>query len=344
MILALSLCLSLICGSAATDGYPRTITDSADRNVVIENPITAIVVLNSDAAEAVSILDDTDKIVGATDSVQKYRGYYFSDVMDNWKLVGTWKEFDYETIANLARNNPGTLLVISYTSKVSDVEENLDPFDDIVVVGLDFYNAKTMDGEITKLGIILNREYEAEAYRSWISEKKNDVKHAVEGLNKPRVYVEGSSKGGLGSLGTYSKGSALGDMVKLAGGENVITRPTATPKVEWESVLTLDPEVIIKVPAGINQLGWSDTSEMRDIVDEIKGRPGADNLAAVKDDRVYVIFRDITLGTGSVVGLTYWAKMLHPEINLDPESVYKEYLDRRGLDYPSRNVFIYPEI
>ncbi|MHC1593806.1 MAG: hypothetical protein ACXQT2_00620 [Methanotrichaceae archaeon] len=125
---------------------------------------------------------------------------------------------------------------------------------------------------------------------------------------------------------------------------NVIMGTTSTPKVEWESVLVGGPGIIIVVPPSINQLGWSDTSEMEDMVDEIESRPGVDNLVAVEEDRVYVIFRDITLGTGSVVGLTYWVKIFHPEIDLDPEDVYKEYLDIRGLDFPEEKIFLYPEI
>jgi len=344
ILLVLSACLSSVVGSGASDGYPKTITDSAEREVTIEGPITAIVVLNSDAAEAVSILDDIGKIVGTTDGVEKYKGYYYSEMLGDWEMVGTWEEFDYEKIADLARVDPGMLLVISYTSKVSDVEENLAPFDDITVVGLDLYNAETMEDEITALGILLDKEDKAESYRSWVSEKKEVVASAVEGLERPRVYVEGGSTGDLGSLRTYGEGSALDDMIRLAGGVNVITETIPTLRVDWESVLVEEPGIIIVVPPSINQLGWSDTSEMEDMVYEIESRPGADHLAAVEEDRVYVIFRDITLGTGSVVGLTYWVKIFHPETDLDPEDVYKEYLDIRGLDFPEEKIFLYPEI
>ncbi len=344
ILLVLSACLSSVVGIGVSDGYPKTITDSAKREVTIEDPITAIVVLNSDAAEAVSILDDTGKIVGTTDGVEKYKAYYFSDMLGDWDVVGTWNEFDYEKIADLARVDPGMLLVISYTSKVSDVEENLALFDDITVVGLDFYNAETMEDEIITLGILLDKEDEAESYRNWVSEKKEDVESAVEGLERPKVYVEGGSTGDLGSLRTYGEGSALDEMIRLAGGVNVITETTPTLRVDWESVLVETPEIIIVVPSSSSQLGWSDTSEMEDLVDEIESRPGADNLVAVEEDRAYVIFRDITLGTGSVVGLTYWAKIFHPEADLDPEDVYKEYLDIRGLDFPEENIFLCPEI
>jgi len=328
--------------------YPLTVTDSAGRAVTIEAPIEKIVVLNSDAAEAVSILGDTDKIVGATDSVPKYKAYYFSDVMDNWEIVGTWKEFNYEMIADLAKNDAGEIdpgmLVISYANKVGEVEENLAPFEKIDVVGLDLYNAETLEGELTTLGMVLDREAEAEAYKDWVSEKKADVVEAVSGFDKPKVYVEGGYTGDLGSLRTYGQGSALDTMITLASGENIIINQTADIRIDWESVLVQMPEVVINTPTGINQLGWSDTADMEALIADFESRPGANALPAVTNDRVYVIFRDITLGTGAVVGLTYWAKIIHPEVELDPVGVYQEYLEMRGLDYPEENFFVYPAI
>jgi iron complex transport system substrate-binding protein len=328
--------------------YPLTVTDSAGRVVTIEVPVEKIVVLHSDAAEAISILGATDKIVGTTDSVPKYKAYYFSDVMGSWEIVGTWKEFNYEKIADLAKNDDGEiesgLLVISYANKAGEVAENLEPFEKIDVVGLDLYNAETLEEEMITLGMILDREAEAEGYNDWVSEKKADVAETVSGLEMPKVYIEGGSIGDLGALWTYGRGSALNDMIDLAGGENVIDVDEANPKVDWETVFAGMPEVIIKVPAAINQLGWSNTTDMEALVEDIESRPGADAVPAVEDGRVYVIFRDMTLGTGAVVGLTYWAEMIHPEAELDPVGVYQEYLGMRGLDYPEENFFVYPGI
>lgn len=344
----LTLCLCLTSGMANAADYPLTVTDSAGRSVTIEAPVEKIVVLHSNAAEAVSILGETDKIVGTTDSVPKYKAYYFSDVMGGWEIVGTWKEFNYEKIADLASDDDGELgpgtLVICYAKNAAEVEENLEPFEKIDVVGLDLYNAETLEEEMTTLGEILDRESEAEDYYDWVSEKKADVAEAVSGLDRLKVYVEGGSVGELGALWTYGQESSLNGMIYLAGGENVINVNDANPKVDWESVLAQMPEVIIKVPAATNQLGWSNTTEMEALIEDIESRPGADAVPAVEDGRVYVIFRDMTLGTGAVVGLTYWAEMIHPEADLDPEEVYREYLGMRGLDYPEENFFVRPEI
>jgi iron complex transport system substrate-binding protein len=234
--------------------------------------------------------------------------------------------------------------VICYASKAGEVDENLKPFEEIDVLGLDLYNPETLEEEMTVLGTILDRESEANGYNRWVAEKKAAVAEAVEGLGSPQVYVEGGSASDLGALWTYGHGSSPDDMIGLAGGDNVIDVDESNPKVDWETVLAEMPEVIIKVPAAINQLGWTNTTAMEAFVGEIESRPGADTVPAVQNDKVYVIFRDITLGTASVVGLTYWAEMIHPEAELDPVGVYREYLDMRGLEYPEENFFVYPAI
>ncbi len=344
MLLTLSVCLTL--GMAIAVDYPLTVTDSAGRTVKIEAPVEKIVVLNSDAADAVSILGDVEKIVGSVDI--SYKAHYFTEFSGGWETVGTWKEFNYEKIADLAREEDGEIgagmLVICYASKAGEVDENLKPFEEIDVLGLDLYNPETLEEEMTVLGTILDRESEANGYNRWVAEKKAAIAEAVEGLGSPLVYVEGGSASDLGALWTYGHGSSPDDMIGLAGGDNVIDVDESNPKVDWETVLAEMPEVIIKVPAAINQLGWTNTTAMEAFVGEIESRPGADTLPAVQNDKVYVIFRDITLGTASVVGLTYWAEMIHPEAELDPVGVYREYLDMRGLEYPEENFFVYPAI
>ncbi|HPJ30785.1 MAG TPA: ABC transporter substrate-binding protein [Methanothrix sp.] len=344
MLLALSVSLTL--GASIAVDYPITVTDSAGRSVTINSPVEKIVVLNSDAADAVSILGDAEKIAGSVDI--SYKAHYFTEFSDHWEMVGTWKEFNYEKIADLARDESGEIqpgmLVICYASKAGEVVENLAPFELIDVLALDLYKAETLEEEMTTLGQVLDREAKAESYNDWVGEKTAEVSLAVSDLERPRVYVEGGSGADLGALWTYGRGSAPDQMITMAGGENIMDTDEANPKVEWETVLAGMPEVMIKVPASINQLGWSNTTEMEAFVNEIESRPGADTIPAVDNGKVYVIFRDITLGTGAVVGLTYWAEMIHPEAELDPVGVYQEYLEMRGLEYPEENFFVYPAI
>ncbi|MDF0591888.1 ABC transporter substrate-binding protein [Candidatus Methanocrinis natronophilus] len=333
-------------GSAMAVDYPLTVTDSAGRSVTIAGPVEKIVVMNSDAADAVSILGDVEKIAGSVDI--PYKAHYFAEFIDGWEIVGTWREFNYEKIAELAKDDSGAIaigtLVICYANKAVEMEESLGAFEKIDVLGLDLYNAETLEHEMTILGTVLDRKSEAEAYNAWVREKMASVEDSVSGVTRPKVYVETGPAGDIGSLATVSRGSALNELISLAGGDNIIDVDQELPKVEWELVLTGNPDVIIKVPPAINRLGWADTSDMEALLADIRGRPGASTITAVADGRAHVIFRDITLGTGAVVGLTYFAKIIHPEIDLDPVGVYQEYLAMRGLSYPEGAFIVLPGI
>ena len=66
-------------------------------------------------------------------------------------------------------------------------------------------------------------------------------------------------------------------------------------------------------------------------------------MPAVKNHKVYIFDWDFMAGPDQVVGLTYLAKVIHPEADLDPESVYKEYLKVLGLNWTEGRIFVYPE-
>lgn len=357
VLLALTLLLSSISSvvasssaPSASDDYPRTITDSAGRTVTVTMPVSRIIVLNSDAAEAVEMLGAGDEIVGVTDTISG-KPALFPDLAD-CEVVGTWKEFDYEKIGSLAMGGSDRIVpdiaVIGYTYPdlpygIYSVEEGLSPFENITAVGLDLYKQDTLKEEIRTLGVLLGREEEAEVYCGWCDEKEARVKAVVEGFSAPRVYIESSSKGGIGSLSSYGNGSALNDLCRIAGGDNIGSDLVEYPKVEWEWVVSENPDVIIKIKS-VSDLGWDDVFELEAERDEIMTRPGAEEVSAVQNEKVYVCYWSMHFGLDSVVGLTYWAKIFHPEVDLNPEEVLGEYLAYLDFEYPEGRVFVYPEI
>ena len=328
------------------NGEPKTIVDTAERTVTIYRPITRVITLTSDSAECVRILGAVDNIVGVTDMINKDGREYFPELADK-PSVGTWKEYDYERIVDISMNNtndtaPG-VLVISYVSKVSEVEEKLSSFEHIAVVGLDFYKEETLDDERVKLGYLLERKAEAQDFIDWRHEKIDMIKGAVDGLEMPKVYIEKGSSTGTGELGTYGQGSAFDMLCEIAGGENVATHMDATyPKVVWEWVIEQNPDIILKEEPRTFLEVTGKAEEMRE---EVVNRPGAENMSAIKNGRVYILNRKMDYGLENVVGLTYWAKIFHPVTSLDPEAVYREYLEEyQGLEYPEGKVVVYPPL
>jgi iron complex transport system substrate-binding protein len=260
-------------------------------------------------------------------------------------------------IGQVARGSGDTvvpdILVITYPEAdkpygAAACEKGLASFKNITVVGFKLSRPENMSEEITKLGILLNREKEAENYLEWYEGHKEKIKEAVHGKASPKVYVEVYNSGaGLGALPSHGKGSATYSQIKFAGGNNICSKiELMNPKVDWEWVTTMNPDVIVSLQNTPN-IGWNrtpsaDSVKLEKVRNEILSRPGASAISAVKNNRVYVVSGSQFYGLDSIVGTAYFAKLFYPEVDLDPEQIYKEYLERMGVKYPEGRILIYP--
>ncbi|MDD2753972.1 MAG: ABC transporter substrate-binding protein [Methanothrix sp.] len=358
-LLILPLMALLLCGSCGAAEYPMTITDSADREVTLQMPVERIIVLSTDAAEAVELLGAGDMIVGVTDTVQKY-SWYFPN-LKNKALVGKWSAPDYEVIAQIAKGNEDAItpniLVLGYPSGktggksygVDAVEEGLAPFKDIAVAGFSFYKGDSIDKEITLLGQILGKEDKAAEYVAWKNSKKEAIANAVEGKGISKVYFENTQPKGLGELKTNGGKSDIDKSIRLAGGLNIFgSSDDEAITTSWETVISKNPDVILQAKSD-DVLGWgafpsSNTIAAQQVREEIMSRTGGKAVPAIKNDKVWIVYRKILYGPGSVAGTAFMAKLLHPDADLDPAGVYIEYLDLLGIKYPEGRTFVFPEL
>ncbi|VVB72146.1 Periplasmic binding protein [uncultured archaeon] len=355
--LAVILCIIMTSLPAAAEDarYPMTITDSAGREVTIFMPIQRIIPLNTNAAEVVSMLKAVDRVV-AVDADEKTKSEMPKELKKK-QTVGKWSDPDYEMIGEIAKGAGDTIapdiLVITYPEADKPygalaVEKGLSSFKNITVVGFKLSRPENMSEEIMKIGILLGEEKEAENYIEWYEGHKNEIKKAVQGKVRPRVYVEVYNNGaGLGALPSVGKASALFNQIDFAGGHNICSNlKDMSPKVDWEWVTTQNPDVIVSLQSTDN-IGWekapsTDSIKLEKVRNEIISRPGASAISAVKNGRVYVVSGSQFYGMDSIVGIGYFAKLFHPEVDLDPEQIYKEYLERMGVEYPKERILIYP--
>lgn len=138
----------------------------------------------------------------------------------------------------------------------------------------------------------------------------NRMKTTIEDLkktgaaieNKKTVYFELAAAPNLYSFG---KGVFLNEMIEIIGAENVLGNYEWWISVSEETVLASDPDVII-----------TNVDYIENPVEEIKSRPGWENMKAVKNNDVYYVDNYATshCNHNIITGLEQMAEAIYPDI------------------------------
>lgn len=328
-----------------SEEYPRTIVDSDNKTVTIYKPIYKIIVLDSYSAEALITLGAKNRIVGIVDVVKK-RVKLFPD-LSHLPVVGTYMEPDAESIIEL---NPD-LVLIAGKWQYDCLGDKLEHAN-IPIASIAFHEPGIIVENMKKLGYILNETENVSKYLAWHDEYVNEIKSKVSEIpedKKVRVLID---YGGTAlSRKTPTKAKGLNEYCTEAGGINVASElegDTAEVEIEW--ILEQNPDVIVGYDR--SSRGGYETDNVTKVKifhDEIVALPGFENVEAIKDDRVYIIFSGITGGPGYIVASAYLAKLFHPDRfkELEPQAIHQEYLAKfLGLDYDPKEhgVFVYPPL
>ena len=316
-----------------------TIVDSIDRIVTVNKPVERIIALGNYRTEAVKILGEVDKVVGISKYTKK-SPQYFPELLE-LPEVGSWISPDYEQIIAL---EPDIVITSAKLQRCEACEEALAPVG-IVVLGFDFYRINLLRSEIEKLGYVLDAENKAREYIEWREYYENIINDYVDDLSeeeKPKVYMEWGSEPGK----SYGEGSSGDIACEFAGGRNIASELIEYPTVDMEWVLDQNPDVIVKYIGLSARWGWDDTEEPEELISDVTdSRPGWDTITAVKDNRFYVFSTEIIWGPDSIAGLSYFAKWFHPDLDIDPEGIYREYLEQFiDIEYPEDKIFVYPPL
>ena len=322
-----------------------TIVDDAERTVTVKKPIERIVCARSHLLETLRTLRvQKSKIVGLVDYTIEYTSYFpeFGDV----ECIGSWQNPDIEKILEI---NPDVILCPGGTRQ-QDIVKQLE------AVGMTVccFNTdpETYSEEVRKRGYIIDKEKEAEEFLDFYEKFLNSIKEVVEKIpeeDKPKVYSELGYKAYY--MGYPSKDNYL---FTMTGGRNIFADMPSAGLVDPEAVAVRNPDIIICMEvddAGARAVG--DTAKLEKVREEIMGRPMLKNVAAVKNEKVYIITSPTWTymgysGCRFFVGIGYLAKIFHPKLfeDLDPKQIHQEYLTRfQGLDIDldEKGVFVYPE-
>ena len=328
------------------DRFPVEVTDSAGNAIKIYRPLKRVVVLNGLVAEMMQTLNATDAIIGVTSDLKNEP--LISSSLKNLPAVGKVTEPDLEAILQL---DPDAVINYASTSWKSDeVQKRLQKANpNLIVVRLDMHHPETHVKEVETLAAILGRESEAKEYIDFYDGVMDTIKKAVESLpdeKRPRVYFEERKDYQTGSNESYFSEDTV-----LAGGRNVFAdMPTVYPVVDQESIMTENPDIIIRTSYNRSIGGYTndDVSDLQELQKSIIERPGSEDIAAVKAGRVYVLNGYLIGGARHIIGLSYLARIIHPDLlsDLDPVQVHQKYLDLLGFEFDlnKHNAFVFPEL
>ena len=338
-----------------------TYVDICGEAETVHKPIKRIVDLSAGfATEVMRALDAKDKIIAVSKNIADESYGIFPELSKLPVVAGSWHKPDYEAI--LSQNPDALMTYIPWASSWALTKnEWKEKLPGVQIISLGFVNpmGKKWTGaggvgehaglieNTRKLGYILGKEDEAEEFCDWYEGWLSKVKERTDGLSedeKPRVYTEWHQDY------RFLKGRHH-QICTLAGGIDLLDDlPTHHGYVDPEWVLEKNPDIIIIVRnAGFSGgYGTDDPSVMKAIRDGVLNRPELANVAAVKNDRVYVEDAALTNGPRTIMAVTYHAKRYYPELfdDIDPRAIHQEYLDRfQHLDFNvyEHGVFVYPE-
>jgi iron complex transport system substrate-binding protein len=324
----------------ATVAWRVTIRDATGKEIVVPGGPRRVVVLNTDAAEAMRLLRiPEDVIVGVGDTVKEHS--YLG--LGGKPSVGKWMKPDLEKIVEL-----GPQVVVTY-GKWPDqkLEEKLEPLG-IRVVRLDFYQPATYDAELLSLAKVFGKEKRAREFLRWKDAKIALLADHLKGMGeaqKVKVYGAWYKVVETGQWKAYGQDTAVHQGVEMAGGMHISRELKGYPEVSAEWVLTQNPEVVVlglleDQGLGYRAADYSQASKLREaaLADKVIAK-----TAAGQKGRVYLISTRLMGGDKTYLGALYLAKWFYPDRFRDvvPEGALKEYFQWLGVPFAGK--WAYPE-
>ncbi len=234
LCIVLLLLIFILSGcSAATGVTPTSAADPTATPATSESRIVATTVAITEIADALDL-----ELVGKPTSTKTLPERYKA-VPD----VGNPMSPDMEKVMSLAPTD-----ILSVTTLQYDLEPKFQGLH-LNAEFLNFESLSNMEKEITKLGARFGRVQQAQAVNDQLEGKVKQIKQQVAGKPSPKVLIL------LGVPGSYlvaTEHSYIGDLVRIAGGTNIVSGE----KVEYlasntEYLQQSNPDIILRAAHGM---------------------------------------------------------------------------------------------
>lgn len=266
-----------------------SITDDTGAEITLAKPAERVVSLAPSTTEDMFALGAGDRLVGVSDFCD------YPEQAAEIEKVGGFADPNVEKIISLEPD-----LVLAVQGVQTEAVDQLKQLNVPVCV----LDPVTLDGvfeALGKLGVLVGEEEAATALVEQLQAAAAEIEAKVADTESPAVFFEIYSK----PLMTAGTGTLISDLIARANGTNL-------GDAAGEGYVEYTEEVLIKE----DPAAYIAVSGSQDDPGDVAKRPGYDALAAVKDDRVYIIDDNLVTRSGprAVLGLQQIAEDLHPEV------------------------------
>ncbi|MDQ0207745.1 iron complex transport system substrate-binding protein [Alkalicoccobacillus murimartini] len=291
------MCIGLVLTACQPASQEPSSQESEKKEEVLaeEKRVIATTVSSTELAGALDL-----ELVGIPTSYKELPSRY-----DELPEIGNPMSPDMEMVRSLRPDE-----VWSVTTLETDLQE---PFNqaDIDVQFLDFQSVEAMSEEILAIGEQFDRVEQATALVDSFHDKADEVKQETEAYEAPSVLI---LMGVPGSYLVATEHSYIGDLVQMAGGENIVQGENEAEYLasNTEYLQQANPDVILRAAHGMPE-------EVVDMFnEEFQANDIWKHFNAVQSGQVYDLEELIFGTTGNIAvveALEELQKMLYPVPN-----------------------------
>ncbi|SFH52914.1 iron complex transport system substrate-binding protein [Tindallia magadiensis] len=300
-LLVVSLLVISLIVSACGDGDKEVMVNEASLNETMEtdNDLQRIISLSPSQTENLFALGLDDSVIGVSDYCD-----YPQEVFEKEKLGSSWT-INVERIIELKPD-----IVFVYGESHEEALELMRELN-IKVVNVEPENVEEVFESIIKTGELTGKSNEAYEIVKALRVEKRKIVERVNELEPIPVFYQVWDE----PLQTAGPESFIHELITLAGGYNIARNTEgAYPMYSVEALIEENPEIYFMPPhvADFDNMTEEIANSLRE---EVKNRPGYDQIKAIQNDRIELLEPNIVSrpGVRVIEGLEIFASAMHPE-------------------------------
>lgn len=236
-----------------------------------------IVIAGGSLTEIVFALGAGDEVVG----VDKTSSY--PEKVKQLPQIGYWKLLNIEGVLSL---KPTLFITLNDVEPDNVIEKVSESKVDVLALQRVPGTIELLYENITKIASKLNKQKESELLINRIKTNLADIQTKIATHPQKTKVLSLMSMGGTNSVA--GKNTTIDALIAIAGGEN-LAKHNSFKSYTAESIIAINPEVIILNKYSIDQLGG---------LDKIATIPGITETAAFKNNRITIIDDSYLFGIG----------------------------------------------